>query len=78
MQLTIDPFQAIVVITSLVAWFARLEFKTSSNEKQIDKIITNHDSLEQKVLEKLSVVEKTLARIEGRLQIEGENRNERD
>ena len=72
MQITIDPIQAVLVITSLVAWFARLEFKTSANEKQIDKIIDNHESLESKVIEKLSVVEQSLARIEGRLQIEKE------
>lgn len=70
MQITIDPIQAVIVITSLVAWFARLEFKTSANEKQIDKMVTNHDNLESKLLEKLSVVEQSLARIEGRLQIE--------
>lgn len=68
MQITIDPIQAIIVITSLVAWFARLEFKTSSNEKEIDKIIQNHDGLEQKILDKISIVEQSLARIEGRLE----------
>jgi hypothetical protein len=72
MNITIDPIQAVIVITSLVAWFARLEFKTSSNEKQIDKIILNHESLENKVIEKLSIVEQSLARIEGRLQIDKE------
>ena len=72
MNITIDPIQAVIVITSLVAWFARLEFKTSSNEKHIEKMIADHDNLESKLMEKLSIVEQSLARIEGRLQIEKE------
>jgi hypothetical protein len=49
------------LITGLIFWFARLEFKTN----QVDLLWKKINSLETQINERLSNVERTLARIEG-------------
>jgi hypothetical protein len=57
-----------------IVWLIRLEGKTNYNERAIEKLEVKHDALDNKIVEKLSVIEKSLAKIEGRLSIEAEER----
>lgn len=71
------------VITAMIlsiAWLIRLESKVlylekdhdlhkTSTEKEIDLLRIKHEDLENKIVEKLSAIEKALARIQGQLSI---------
>lgn len=63
----IDPFYLISTLVGLIIWFTRLESKTNRNEKDISKIEKKHDNLESKLIDELSDVKQSLARIEGSL-----------
>ena len=66
-ELHIDPFYILVTLVGLVAWFTRLEAKTSRNELDIMKMESKQEVLEKTVVQELSQVKESLARIEGRL-----------
>lgn len=60
----------------LVIWLIRLEGKTNNNEKaiervenQVDILETKHENLDSKLVQQLSDVRESLARIEGALAI---------
>lgn len=59
-----------VLVIGLVVWLIRLEGKANYNEKAIEKLEVKHEALDSKIVDKLSVIEKSLAKIEGRLSIE--------
>lgn len=64
-----------------IVWMIRLEGRINSIEqksveldKKIDKLEVKHEALDNKIVEKLSVIERSLAKIEGRLSIENEDK----
>lgn len=70
-----------VLVVGVVVWLIRLEGKIKNNSDKIEAVETNHtreidkleirqEALENKIFDKLSVIEKSLAKIEGRLSIE--------
>lgn len=63
------------LVVALIVWLIRLEGKANTNEKAIEKLEVKHDALDSKIVDKLSVIEKSLAKIEGRLSIENEAQN---
>lgn len=59
---------------AFIVWLIRLEGRVAQGDrdhaettKQIDILITKHDSLDSKVVEELARVRESLARIEGAL-----------
>lgn len=74
-----DALTLSIMTISFVVWLIRLEGKTErnddrakDNEKAIEKLEVKHDALNNKIVEKLSVIERSLAKIEGQLSIEHE------
>ena len=57
----------------VIVWLIRLEGKAIYNEKGLAKLEVKHEALDNKIVDKLSNVEKSLAKIEGYLQIETNN-----
>lgn len=71
---------AVCLFVGVVVWFARLEGRINNCEQRNDDLkddITDlrskHEALDNRIVDKLSNVEKSLAKIEGRLSI---NNNE--
>lgn len=60
------PF--LTAFISLIVWSVRLEGKVAFAQKEISELKIKHDSLDSQLVEKISTIEKTLARIEGRLE----------
>jgi hypothetical protein len=71
-----------VTVGGMVVWFIRLEGRVNYNEK----ITLSHDgqlaeqrqriqAFDDKIVDKLSEIEKSLARLEGRFQIDQEKKN---
>lgn len=79
MQLTIGLSEILSAASGLVfvvAWLIRLEGRVTygeklirANEKSLDELRAKHEALDSKIVEKLSNVERSLAKIEGRLSI---------
>jgi len=77
MELKLDAQTLVYIITSVIGvviWFVRLEGLSKYNYRMIEELQreilelrTKHEALDSKIVEKLSVIEKTLAKIEGRL-----------
>lgn len=65
----VSLFGIAVVLVGFIVWLIRLEGKTNYNERMIEKLEIKHDALDNKIVEKLSVIEKSLAKIEGRIGI---------
>ena len=63
----VDITHAAVVITGLIVWLAGLQFDRNRMKKDIDKLEVKQDNHEGNVLKKLSILEQSLARIEGKL-----------
>lgn len=66
----------IAAIVGLIVWLVRLEGKNSSNEKaiervekQVDSLEIKHEQLDSKLVQQLAAVREALARIEGALGI---------
>ena len=82
MQINIGISEIILVgsiLVTIVAWLIRLEGRvgygeklTKANEKSLDELRAKHEALDSKIVEKLSNVERSLAKIEGRLSINNE------
>ena len=72
----------IAAIGSVVAgliWLVRLEAKSNSNQKDLerleahlDALVDKHEALESKIIEKLSSIENMVSKIQGRLSIEND------
>lgn len=74
-----------VLVVGFIVWLIRLEGIAQQNRerivevdakssKAIEKLEVKHEALDSKIVDKLSVIEKSLAKIEGRLSIEHEER----
>lgn len=70
------------VIIGFIAWNIRHEARTLANEKAIseasrglDKLDSKVEALDNRIVEKLSFIERSLAKIEGRLSIDHEKAN---
>jgi len=66
----------IAALIGLIVWLVRLEGKLSSNEKtiervekQVDTLEIKHEQLDSKLVQQLAAVREALARIEGALGI---------
>jgi len=75
MQINEGIVYLIVVIVGVIIWFSRLESKVSNSTSDIVRLQSRQDLHEQKlteldnrVMDKLVVIEKALSRIEGSLQ----------
>jgi predicted nucleic acid-binding Zn-ribbon protein len=63
-------------VVGLIAWLVRLESSTHATRDRLKDLMEKHIRLEEKyeametrIVEKLSVIEKSLAKIEGRLSL---------
>lgn len=82
MNVTIGISEMITAATALivvVSWLIRLEGRVTygeklshANEKSLDELRAKHEALDSKIVEKLSNVERSLAKIEGRLSIDND------
>jgi hypothetical protein len=61
-------WQVITGIIGLIVWLVRLEGKTLNNEKRIDHLDQQVNTMEGALVKELSDVKQSLARIEGYLQ----------
>lgn len=73
-MIQINPTQIILAIVGLIIWFTRLEARTNSNQRDIEKqdiiiakLKEKHETLESELIKELGEVKQTLARIEGQL-----------
>lgn len=73
-NLLLNIWPVLAALIGFVVWLVRLEGKTKENEtanmrtqKDIDELRIRHESLDSKVVEQLSSVRESLARIEGAL-----------
>lgn len=57
---------------SIVASFITLRVKVIQLEKDMEKLESKHDALENKIFVKLSLIERSLAKIEGRLSLDND------
>jgi len=79
MNLTIGISELVTFVSALILgiiWLIRLEGKVSYGETmqkelsgEIKDLRTKHEALDSRIVDKLSNVEKSLAKIEGRLSI---------
>ena len=72
LQFMRDVFPIGMPVIGLVVWLIRLEGKTNYAARGLEKLETRHEALESKIVEKLSVIEKSIAKIEGWLSIENQ------
>ena len=70
----IDVMAFVSALIGIVVWFVRLEGRIKAQEhasriieKEVDSLISKHEALDQKVMEDLSLIRESLARIEGRI-----------
>lgn len=68
-QTLVNAWPVFGALIGLVVWLVRLEGKALQSEKQLDALQIKHESLDSKVVEQLSDVRESLARIEGALSI---------
>lgn len=71
-----DLIPVTATLIGMVAWFIRLEAKVLANdksqndcEKNVDKLDVQLRALDNRIVEKLSFIERSLAKIEGRLSL---------
>lgn len=67
--LVIYPILGAIFI--LCGFFFYLKFQTGANKESIDKLEAKLEMLESGVLARLSSIERSMARIEGRLSVDG-------
>lgn len=67
-----EILSGLTVIVGLVVWLIRLEGRVNFAQNLVNKLEVRHESLDNKIVNKLSDIEKALAKIEGRLSIENE------
>lgn len=77
MNLELDTQSLLYIFTSLIGcviWFVRLEGLSKFNYRMIEELHTEitelrvkHEALDSKIVDKLSVIERSLAKIEGRI-----------
>lgn len=59
----------VVIVIGFIVWLALLGGRITRAEKDIEKLEKKHDALESLIFEKLSKIEVSLGKIEGRLSI---------
>jgi hypothetical protein len=71
--MNIDISQLIGGLICAIVWFVRLEGKVLAEQEKnkelfskIAKVEEKHDALDNRIVEKLSYIERSLARLEGR------------
>ena len=78
MEITSDSVLTLVfAFIAGIVWLVRLEYMTKSNSKSIDELQTKvevievrHQALDSKVMDQLTQIKISLAKIEGKLGIE--------
>jgi len=71
MELSSEVLKLGIALIGFIAWLVRLEFVTKQNKYDVAMLWKKHDDLDKTVMEKLSKIESSLARIEGRLSATG-------
>ena len=63
-----------LVVSSIgfIVWLVRIEGKTMNNEKRVDHLETQVETMESGLIQQLSDVKQALARIEGYLKAKAE------
>lgn len=74
MELSSEFLKLGIALIGFVAWLVRLEFITKQNKHDVSMIWRKHDDLDKTVMEKLSKIESSLARIEGQLSVSVKDR----
>lgn len=81
-QIIKDILPVLVLLGTCLAWFIRLEARCLANDKGLvecqkinDKLETQVRALDNRIVEKLSYIERSLAKIEGRLSIDNEQKH---
>ncbi len=76
MAITEKVVEIVLAIVALIVWLVRLEGKVGQNyrlvteaQKDVDDLRIRHESLDSKIVEQLSQVKESLARLEGALGI---------
>jgi hypothetical protein len=76
----VEYFPLVLSILGGVVWLLRLEGRQNMSEKlisnaqiDIDTLRVKHEALDSKVLEKISQIQQTVARIEGMLEARNEH-----
>ena len=59
--------EAIVPLVAVVFWLARLESKVREHSKELDKMEEKSETLFNKLFDKLSSIEVSIAKVEGKL-----------
>ena len=70
-RITGQPEYVLAMIGAFIS-LLRLSGRVSHMEKALEKLETKHDALDNKIVEKLSLIEQSLARLEGRLSVNKE------
>lgn len=58
----------LAAIAALI-WLVRLEGKMSNTKESLKELKIKHEALDSKIIDKLSLIEQSLARLEGRLSV---------
>lgn len=74
LQVIANAWPLVGALIGLIVWLVRLEGKATNSEKQLDALQIKHESLDSKVVEQLSDVRESLARIEGALGVHYEKK----
>lgn len=56
---------AVISVIGCIIWFVRLEGRINYSERAVEKLEAKHDALDMKIVDKLSIIEKSLSKIEG-------------
>lgn len=74
-----DLMTAVGALVGVVVWLVRLEGRighveklNENTDKKVDAVLVKHEALDSKIVQKLSELSESLARIEGRLGLERE------
>lgn len=65
-----DWLEIAALVVGVVIWLIRLEGKVKYLERDLDILTIKHNDLDSKLLERISKIEQSLARIEGRLGVD--------
>jgi hypothetical protein len=66
-QLLSEAWPILISVVGLIAWLVRLESQVQAMRVEHEQLKTRHEALDSKVMEQLTQVRESLARIEGKL-----------
>lgn len=72
----LDIVMIVISVIGFIVWLVRLEGKVRYQEKELASVRAHVDALDSQVVEKLTGLEKAVARIEGYLQAKTEEKTD--